>query len=171
MNGTESDELKRLRIENARLRALLTRHWIAADEPKTIWSGKGSQSCAIAYIFCYWEMCIFKHQKLGMGNRALRAISKRLRKVLPGLRGYGDTKLRGMRLFYKGWSFLGSNSSVTTDELQNTVSCQRWSNCLTSSWMSWHTDTSLIVVSRSLSIAALHFFSLKFSRSVFTNVS
>ena len=34
MSGTESDELTRLRVENARLRALLACHGIAADEPK-----------------------------------------------------------------------------------------------------------------------------------------
>lgn len=34
MSGTESDELTRLRAENARLRALLARHGIAADEPE-----------------------------------------------------------------------------------------------------------------------------------------
>lgn len=34
MNESEYDELKRLRAENARLRALLARHGIAADEPK-----------------------------------------------------------------------------------------------------------------------------------------
>lgn len=34
MNETVSDELKRLRAENARLRALLARHGIAADEPE-----------------------------------------------------------------------------------------------------------------------------------------
>lgn len=35
MNETASDELSRLRAENARLRALLARHGIAADEPAT----------------------------------------------------------------------------------------------------------------------------------------
>lgn len=34
MNETVSDELKKLRAENARLRALLARHGIAADEPE-----------------------------------------------------------------------------------------------------------------------------------------
>lgn len=34
MHETESDELKRLRAENARLRALLAQHGIAADEPE-----------------------------------------------------------------------------------------------------------------------------------------
>ena len=51
------------------------------------------------------------------GTGALKAISERLRKILPGIRGYGETQLREMRLFYEGWSFLDSNSSVTTDEL------------------------------------------------------
>ncbi len=51
------------------------------------------------------------------GTGALKAISERLRKILPGLRGYGETQLREMRLFYEGWSFLDSNSSVATDEL------------------------------------------------------
>lgn len=35
MNETEHDELKRLRIENARLRSLLVRHGIIIDEPTT----------------------------------------------------------------------------------------------------------------------------------------
>lgn len=33
MNETESDELKWLRAENARLQALLSRHGIVVDEP------------------------------------------------------------------------------------------------------------------------------------------
>ena len=54
----------------------------------------------------------------------MKAISDRLRKILPGLRGYGETQLREMRLFYEGWSFLDSNSSVVTDELQHVVSVE-----------------------------------------------
>lgn len=40
MNETMSDELGRLRAENARLRALLARHGIAADEPENMSSRK-----------------------------------------------------------------------------------------------------------------------------------
>lgn len=36
------------------------------------------------------------------GTGALKAISERLRKLLPGLRGYGETQLKEMRLFYEG---------------------------------------------------------------------
>ncbi len=51
------------------------------------------------------------------GTGALKAISERLRKILPGLRGYGETQLKEMRLFYEGWSFIDSKSSVATDDL------------------------------------------------------
>ncbi len=51
------------------------------------------------------------------GTGALKAISERLRKLLPGLRGYGETQLKEMRLFYEGWSFLDVKSSVATDDL------------------------------------------------------
>ena len=51
------------------------------------------------------------------GTGALKAISERLRKILPGLRGYGETQLKEMRLFYEGWSFIDSKSSVATDNL------------------------------------------------------
>ena len=51
------------------------------------------------------------------GTGALKAISERLRKLLPGLRGYGETQLKEMRLFYEGWSFLDVKSSVVTDDL------------------------------------------------------
>lgn len=51
------------------------------------------------------------------GTGALKAISERLRRLLPGLRGYGETQLKEMRLFYEGWSFLDVKSSVATDDL------------------------------------------------------
>lgn len=51
------------------------------------------------------------------GTGALKAISERLRRIVPGLRGYGETQLKEMRLFYEGWSFIDTNSSVATDEL------------------------------------------------------
>ena len=61
------------------------------------------------------------------GTGALKAISERLRKILPGLRGYGETQLKEMRLFYEGWSFIDSKSSVATDNLtkDNFVGCNR----------------------------------------------
>lgn len=52
------------------------------------------------------------------GKSAISFISKRLQMELPGLRGFSETNLRLMRIFYEEWSMLDSNSSVTTDELE-----------------------------------------------------
>ena len=51
------------------------------------------------------------------GTGALQAISEKLQKDLPGLRGFSATSLKKMRLFYENWIELDTNSSVTTDEL------------------------------------------------------
>jgi hypothetical protein len=40
------------------------------------------------------------------GTGALQAISGRLRKELPGLRGFSVSSLKNMRLFYEEWSIL-----------------------------------------------------------------
>ena len=56
--------------------------------------------------------------KNSWGTSVLEIISSRLRKELPGLRGFSATSLKKMRLFYENWNFLeDSNSSVITDEL------------------------------------------------------
>ena len=52
----------------------------------------------------------------------IKSISQRLRSEIPGLRGFGETNLRNMRLFYEAWSGIESNSSVMTDELNVTTS-------------------------------------------------
>jgi hypothetical protein len=50
------------------------------------------------------------------GAGMIKSISQRLRSEIPGLRGFGETNLRNMRLFYEAWSGIESNSSVTTDK-------------------------------------------------------
>ena len=55
------------------------------------------------------------------GTGALKKISEQLRKELPGLRGYSETNLKNMRLFYDQWQMLDSNSSVATDELISAI--------------------------------------------------
>lgn len=52
------------------------------------------------------------------GKGAIEAISERLKKDLPGLRGFSATNLKYMRIFYEGWQVLDGNSSVVTDELE-----------------------------------------------------
>lgn len=52
------------------------------------------------------------------GQDAIATISRQLSAELPGLRGFSETNLRLMRIFYEEWSSLEANSSVATDELQ-----------------------------------------------------
>ena len=58
------------------------------------------------------------------GTGAIKAISERLRKELPGLRGFSETNLKNMRLFFEEWNPVITNptaatvkSSVATDEI------------------------------------------------------
>ena len=56
------------------------------------------------------------------GTHAIATISQLLKEDMPGLRGYSDTNMKRMRTFYEEWAELDPvlNSSVQTDELQNT---------------------------------------------------
>ena len=56
------------------------------------------------------------------GKGALSAISQQLQAEMPGLRGFGETNLKRMRLFYEEWKALESNSSAVADELQESDS-------------------------------------------------
>ena len=53
------------------------------------------------------------------GTGALEAISERLRKELPGLRGFAVSSLKNMRLFYEAWSQLDAHSPIAIGELQH----------------------------------------------------
>ncbi len=55
----------------------------------------------------------------GWGTGVLKQISESLRLELPGLRGFSETNLKNMRMFYEAWKDIESNSSVATDELGN----------------------------------------------------
>ena len=56
------------------------------------------------------------------GTGAIKAISERLRKELPGLKGFSETNLKYMRIFYEEWSPIieskYSISSATADEIE-----------------------------------------------------
>lgn len=55
------------------------------------------------------------------GTGALESISERLRKILPGLRGFSANSLKNMRKFYEQWSML-DNSTITNVETANSNS-------------------------------------------------
>lgn len=53
------------------------------------------------------------------GKSALSTISQQLSAELPGLRGFSETNLKMMRIFYEEWERIEMNSSVMTDETQD----------------------------------------------------
>lgn len=50
------------------------------------------------------------------GTGALAVISERLRKLLPGLRGFSEANMKKMRIFYERWALFIDKSFVTTNE-------------------------------------------------------
>ena len=64
------------------------------------------------------------------GKGVLARISERLRSELPGLRGFGESSLKNMRLFYEAWDFIESNSPIGIGELtdKTTIAVEDSSN-------------------------------------------
>ena len=62
------------------------------------------------------------------GTGAIRTISERLHKELPGLKGFSETNIKNMRLFYEEWEPVFNKSttttaisSVATDEIETSL--------------------------------------------------
>ena len=55
-----------------------------------------------------------RNKNWGMG--AIDNISKQLRQELPGLRGFGASNLKNMRLFYEAWQMIEPNSPIAIGE-------------------------------------------------------
>ena len=56
------------------------------------------------------------------GTGAIETISKRLRLELPGLRGFGVSSLKNMRIFYEAWQTIEPNSPIAIGELESNTS-------------------------------------------------
>ena len=56
------------------------------------------------------------------GTGAIEIISKRLRLELPGLRGFGVSSLKNMRIFYEAWQMIEPNSPIAIGELESNAS-------------------------------------------------
>ena len=85
-------------------------------------AAKGVNRIQLAVYFGIGKYISLNTRKKNWGTGALKIISEQLQKELPGLRGYGETQLKEMRLFYEGWTMLDANLSVVTDELQKSNS-------------------------------------------------
>lgn len=56
------------------------------------------------------------------GNGVVEGISKLLKQELPGLRGFGASNLKNMRIFYEAWKKIETNSPIVIGELDNNSS-------------------------------------------------
>lgn len=81
-------------------------------------AAKGVNRIQLAVYFAIGKYISVNTRTQAWGSHALEFISGQLRKELPGLRGFSETQMKEMRLFYEGWWMLDCNSSVVTDELQ-----------------------------------------------------
>ena len=66
----------------------------------------------LAVYFAIGKYLSKNTRNLEYGAGAIKAISDRLYKDLPGLRGYSETSLKKMRLFYEAWSMLDVDSPI-----------------------------------------------------------
>ena len=100
-------------------------------------AAKGVNRIQLAVYFAIGKYISLNTRNGAWGTGALKQISERLRKELPGLRGFSETQLRDMRRFYEAWIILdgtrhtpaeqlgietGSNSAVATAELPQPIS-------------------------------------------------
>lgn len=79
-------------------------------------AAKGVNRIQLAVYFAIGKYISIHTRKGVWGTGALEAISKQLRKELPGLRGYSVTSMKNMRKFYEAWIMLDQNSSDSTDD-------------------------------------------------------
>lgn len=77
------------------------------------------------------------------GTGAIKTISERLRKELPGLRGFSETSIKKMRQFYEQWEPMISNSTAVAVELPR----------IKSSATADEIDVSALIVSKSTATA------------------
>ena len=75
----------------------------------------------LAVYFAIGKYLSKNTRNLEYGAGAIKAISDRLHKDLPGLRGYSETSLKNMRKFYDNWKMLDADTSVATDDSQTAV--------------------------------------------------
>ena len=85
-------------------------------------AAKGVNRIQLAVYFGIGKYISLNTRKKNWGTGALKIISDRLQKDLPGLRGFSENSLKNMRKFYEEWQMLDANLSVITDELQKSNS-------------------------------------------------
>ena len=104
------------------------------------------------------------------GTGALEAISERLRKELPGLRGFAVSSLKNMRLFFEEWSMFDANSPIAIGKIQHTVNQTSTNSPITTDELHCSGLTDTIDLSHALQIPVASDFPIEdFFRVPFTH--
>lgn len=85
-------------------------------------AAKGVNRIQLAVYFGIGKYISLNTRKKFWGQGALKIISERLQKELPGLRGFSDNSLKNMRKFYEEWRMLDANSAIQIAKLQESNS-------------------------------------------------
>ncbi len=78
-------------------------------------ANKGVNRIQLAVYFAIGKYLSNNTRRLPYGAGAIKAISDQLLREMPGLRGFSETSMKKMRLFYEAWQMLDAESSVATD--------------------------------------------------------
>lgn len=74
-------------------------------------AAKGINRIQLALYYGIGKYLSAKTRKGAWGTSALQSISEKLRKDLPGLRGFSANSLKNMRKFYENWTMLDTTYS------------------------------------------------------------
>lgn len=82
-------------------------------------AAKGVNRVQLALYYGIGKFISVKTRKGVWGTSALQTISDKLRKDLPGLRGFSANSLKNMRKFYENWTML--DAANTTADSNSTI--------------------------------------------------
>ena len=104
------------------------------------------------------------------GIGALEAISERLRKELPGLRGFSVSSLKNMRLFFEEWSMLDANSPIAIGESQHNENQKNTNSPITTGELNYSATPDTIDINHALQVPIASGFPIEdFFRVPFTH--
>lgn len=86
-------------------------------------AAKGVNNIQLMLYYAIGRFISQNTRKNKWGTNAITTISQMLQHEMPGLRGYSETSLKRMRIFYEAWMELDVyNSFIQTNDLQNSNS-------------------------------------------------
>ena len=93
----------------------------------------------LALYYAIGGFISFRSRTAQWGTNAIGVISELLQQELPGLRGFSETNIKRMRIFYEEWRGLFENRPPVVDELTDVI-IPMGSNFINYRKRSWFTN-------------------------------